>query len=410
MIKISPRRIVKRKKRAMALMVHYSLMACFALYRLLSLRPTSAREELDTSRIKKILLVRIDGLGDVVMSTPVFGPIRGLFPDAHITLLTGSWSKGLVEVIPDLDEIIYFDAPWMVKGRDEKRQSLLSVAKRLRGEGFDLAIDFRGDFRNNILMYLSNATYRLGFNITGCGFLLTHVVPCSDDHHSTKMCISMIKYLNPGDDKEHRLSLWTTEEDREYAANLLKKAGVCPSEDASPVVIIHPGAKWYGRCWMPERYAEIADRLVEKYGARVLLSGAPADAELTGSIAKMMKHKAILTAGRTSLRQFLALLDKSFLLSGVDSGPMHMAVAMRTRMVALFGPTSSEAWGPSGDEHTVVTRQNDFTCSPCAQTRCSVPEDNCMMAITTEDVWGAVRRQMEIMSHGERNRQSTGNL
>ncbi|MBI5238010.1 MAG: glycosyltransferase family 9 protein [Deltaproteobacteria bacterium] len=405
MIRISPHRIVDRKKRALALMAHYILEACFILYRFLTFRPFREKGGLPIGQIKKVLLIRIDGLGDVAMSAPVFGSLKEIFPDARITLLAASWSRDMVEVIPGLDEIIFFDAPWMVKGRDEKKENVFKVIRKLRKERFDLAVDFRGDFRNNILMSVSNARYRLGFNITGCGFLLTHVVPCADDHHPTRMCLSVMRYLNP---KCTVVSnpLWTTEKDRECAVGLLRENGLDPGKDGLPVVVIHPGAKWYGRRWMPERYAEIGDRLIEDYRANVIFSGAPGDAMLVRHIADMMRHKAVITAGRTSLRQFLALLEESDLFIGVDSGPMHMAAAMGTRVIVMFGPALPEAVGPYGLGHIVVTRQREFPCSPCAQTECKLPEDSCMQAITVDDIWAAVRTQLSAVSserHAQRH-------
>ncbi|MBI5810282.1 MAG: glycosyltransferase family 9 protein [Deltaproteobacteria bacterium] len=401
MIRISPHRIVDRKKRALALMAHYMLKPCFILYKLLTFKPLRERGGLPAGSIKKVLLIRIDGLGDVAMSTPVFGSLREIFPDARITLLAASWSRGLVEVIPGLDEIIYFDAPWMVKGRDEKKDGVFKVIRRLRRGRFDLAVDLRGDFRNNILMSLSNARYRLGFNITGCGFLLTHVVPCAEDHHPTKMCLSVMRYLGSKCGVA-RKPLWTKENDRECALGFLRENGLDPGKDGLPLVVIHPGAKWYGRRWIPERYAEIGDRLIEEYRANVILSGAPGDAGLVRHIADMMRHKAVITAGRTSLRQFLALLEESDLFIGVDSGPMHMAAAMGTRVIVMFGPALPEAVGPYGSGHTVVTRQREFPCSPCAQTKCKLTEGGCMKAITVADIWAAVSAQMAAVSSERR--------
>ncbi len=394
MISISPHRIVDKKNRAAALGIHYLLGSCFGLRGLFAPRSrTSTRFSVE--RVRKILVVRIDGLGDVVMSTPAFVSLRKMFPDAHITLLAASWSKGLVEPMPYFDEIRYFDAPWMVKGRPEKKESFLKTVGSLRREKFDLALDFRGDFRNNILMYLTGAGHRLGFNITGCDFLLTGVVPCGGDHHPTSMCVSMTRYLDPGVPKKQRLSLWTTARDRDYATALLMREAPECLNGSSLLVVIHPGAKWRGRHWVAGRYAEIADRLVDIYGATVVLSGGPADAELAREIVRLMKRGAVVTAGRTSLGQFLALLERSAVFIGVDSGPMHMATAMGARVVALFGPARPEAVGPYGDEHLVVTRQDEFPCSPCAQTVCEKGIENCMMAITTDDVWAAVKVQVE---------------
>ena len=399
MIRISPYRIPVRKNRRLALIIHYFLKMCFLFYWFLVPKSHCERKPSPLKGIKRILVIRIDGLGDMVMSTPGFKAVRGIFPNAHITLLAANWSRDLVEEMPTFDEVIYFDAPWIVKG-DNRIANILAIIRRLRREQFDLAIDLRADFRNNLLMYLCKARYRMGFDITGCGFLLTHIVPAGNNHHSVRLCLSLIDYLSPKDrEKYNTLSLWIREVDRGFAVKFLKENNINYKENSGLVVIIHPGSRWYGRRWKAERYAKIADCLIEKYGAVVILGGSPGEVKLVRSIAKHMKHLPIMAAGKTSLRQFLALLEKADLFIGVDSGPMHMATAMRTRVIALFGPASPSAVGPIADgQHAVVTKQESFACSPCAQTVCHIPNNSCMSAITIEDVWTVVEAQVKGLS------------
>jgi len=394
LIRISSQRIPVKRNRVLALVIHYILRVGFFLFRFFSLNFLFRRKELPLKNIKKILVIRIDGLGDVVMSTPAFKGIREIFSNAHITLLTATWSKELVEVMPTFDELIYFDAPWIVKKQKGKLINLFKIVKKLRIEKFDLAIDLRGDFRNNILMYFCNRKNRIGFNITGCDFLLNHVVPIGENHHLVNASLSLINYLKPKNIKEYTLNLWTTKEDRDFIDHFLRENGINSNKVSNIIVIIHPGARWYGRRWKAERYAQIADSLIEKYDARVILGGSSSDFELIRDIASLMKHIPIEAAGKTSLRQFLALLEKSDLFIGLDSGPMHMATAMGTKVVALFGPARPEAVGPWGNGHIVITHQKDFACSPCAQTVCKRPYDSCMQAITVEEVWAAVQEQI----------------
>ena len=374
----------------LALMIHYILKTAFITCRLINGNLIHKRENLNLSKIKKILVIRTDGLGDVVMSTPAFRALREFFPYSNITLLTASWSKELVETIPAFDEIIYFDAPWIVKKSKRKWIRLFQTIKELRRKYFDLAIDLRGDFRNNIMMYLCGIKYRMGFNITGCEFFLTHIVACGEDHHPVNSMFSLIRYLNPEERKKYTLSLWITEEDRRFANTLLAENNL---SDNHLIVVIHPGAKWSGRHWVPERYGQIADRLIKEYEAKVILAGGPTDFGITKQILDSMTQRPIM-AGKSSIRQFCALLERSDLFIGVDSGPMHMATAMGTRVIALFGPARPEAVGPYGDGHIVVTKQDNYSCSPCSQTVCKSPQYNCMKAITVEDVWEAIENQM----------------
>ena len=350
---------------------------------------------LSFTKIKKIFVIRTDGLGDIVMSTPIFKALRDIFPYSHITLLSASWSKYLVEAMPTFDEIIYFDVPWIVKGNKILFKGLYQTIIKLRNKNIDLAIDLRGDFRNNILMILCGAKYRVGFGITGCDFLLTHIATCYENHHPANMGQSLIDYINPENKEKYKMSLWVTEEAKKFVVEFLNQNRINYSSNDNLIVIIHPAARWYGREWTIEGYAEIADKLIKEYNAKVIFTGSPDEIELTESIANLMKYKPIIATGKTSLQQLLALLERSNLFIGVDSGPMHMATAMGNKVIALFGAARPEAVGPYGDGHIVVTKQNEFPCSPCAQSVCKRSNDNCMKAITVEEVWNAIEKQVK---------------
>ena len=402
MIKISESRIPVRKKRTGALIIHYCLKVVFSFFQVFKEISLSNKNHLPLNKIKKILIIRFDFLGDVTMSTPGFKAIRNIFPCAQITLLAANLAKELVEVMPIFDEIIYFDAPWIVRGKNKKLKRLIQIIKKLRRERFDLAIDLRGDFRNNILMYISNISYRLGFGITGCDFFLTNIVPCENSHHAVDLCLYLIKYLNPKYDEDHNLSLWIKIDDRKYANNLLKNNYINYKKNGPILVIIHPGASWNGREWKAERYAQVADYLIEKYKVKVILTGGPDDFNLLHNIANNTRNPVIKTR-KTSIRQFLALLEKSSLFIGSDSGPMHMATAIGIKVVALFGPALKKAVGPCGKGHIVLDHSNEFSCSPCAQNVCIKPENSCMDAILVNEVCEAAGIQIKKISENDKS-------
>ncbi len=394
MIKISPYKIPVKRNRIIALIIHYIIKTCFSVSQVLTFKYFKEKEALEFNRIRKMLIIRTDQIGDVTKSTPAFKALRDIFTDAHIVLLAGSWSKEIVEVMPSFNEVIYFDAPWIVR-ENKDIKGLLGMVKYLRSEKFDLVIDLRGDFRNIILMYLLNIKHRLGFNITGCDFLLTHVIPCSDNHHPVNLCLSMIEHFIPKDKQKYNLSLEFTEADQKFVEVFLNQNNIAYGKNEDLIVVIHPGARWYGKRWKAECFSQIADSLIERYKAKVIIAGGPKDFELTQNIKNNMKYVPVITPQNLSLRHFLALLGKSSLFIGVDSGPMHMATAMNVRVVAILGPALSEAVGPYGKEHIVVTKQQNYPCSPCSQTRCKMPDNNCVEAVTVEEVWEAVEVQIE---------------
>jgi len=404
MLKISPEKIPVKKNRVIAFFVHYLLMLLLLPY----LFVTSFRKKgsITSGNIRKLLIIRMDGLGDIVMSTPVFKAIREIFPDSHITLLAADWSRPLVEVMPTFDKIIYFDAPWVAGEKNLKYGSLLNVIRRLRGEKFDLAVDLRGDFRNIILMCLCKIKYRIGYDISGCHFLLTNVVPRSRSRHAVEIGQSLIRYLNSSMEKKYDLSLWLEQTDKDFATEFFRQNQLDYQTDG-PVVVMHPGCRWPGRRWTLEGYAEIADALIKKYDAKVIFTGSPDEVELTNDILCLMANKPIIATGETSIRQLAALIERSDLFIGVDSGPMHMAAAVGTKVIALFGAARPEAVGPYGDGHIVITKQDNFPCSPCAQTVCK-KLNNCMQAISVEDVWQAV--ETAIKSSGKQTASNYANI
>ncbi len=396
MIRISPHRIPTKKKRIGAVLIHYFLMTCYYLSGGIfqSLQKNTGKPPLD--EINKILVIRLDFLGDVTMSTPGFKAIRRIFPNAHITLLAAGLSKNLVEIMPFFDDVLYFDVPWMVKNREKKVQRLCAVIRELRTAKYDMAIDLSGDFRHNILMFLSNVRYRLGFDITGCDFLLTHIIPCSSNHHNVNLCLDLITYLNPENKEEYLPSLQITDHDRAKASEIIKQLNTCNRKNNSgPIVIIHPGASWYGRRWKNERFALVADRVIAEHNARLIIAGSRSDREIAEEIADNMKHSAMITAGETSVREFIGLLEQSVIFLGLDSGPTHMASATKAKIVALFGPAHPDAVGPWGNDHIVLSHQEDFPCSPCNQTVCKKSGNSCMEAIQVDEVFDAVSKQIE---------------
>ncbi|MBN1804553.1 MAG: glycosyltransferase family 9 protein [Sedimentisphaerales bacterium] len=390
---ISPHKIPVKRNRILAGIIHYLLKAGFVLFGFLKPDKALKQNDIRTGDIRKILIIRIDGLGDIVMSIPAFKAIRTVFPNAHITLLAASPVKGLVELIPVFNEIIYFDALWMTKGY-RKTSKLLETVSRLRKQNFDLVIDLRGDFRNNIFMSLLDVRYRLGYDITGCDFFLTHTIPCGQSHHSVDMSHSLINYLGQSDMSTYDLSLSPAGEDRRFASDFLKQNGIDLEDRDKPVVIINPGAKWQGRKWQTRRFAALADKIIEKFDASVILAGSSGDMELVHQIADSMNNTPIIAAGKMSLGQYLALIKECNLHVGLDSGPSHLAAAVGTKVVALYGPARPEAVGPYGTENIVVTKQENFPCSPCTQTRCKKSGNSCMDAITVEDVFSAVEIQL----------------
>ncbi len=397
MSKISKFKIILRKNRVLVLIVHYFVKTISIAFFFEKIRNKGKEKTICKEDVRNILILRLDGLGDLVMSTPSFAAIREYFPASNICLLAGSWSRELVEAMPFFDKISYFDAPWFVKGKKGWFMSLTRELKRIRWDGYDLAIDLRGDFRNNIFMYLCGIKYRVGYDITGCDSLLTHVIPIGSRHHARDMNLALLNLFGINEKREPDLKICLGEENRAAVDNFFIRTSV--EMGTPPIVVIHPGAKWDGRHWVPDRFSSIGDRLIEKFRAKVILAGGPNDLPLAREIKAAMKQRAEIFDGN-SIVDFCALLERAHVFIGVDSGPMHIATAMGIKVVALFGPGDPDAVGPYGGDYVVVTRRDEFSCSPCSQKQCKRLDGNCMSAIEIEDVWSAVEKQMEKIING----------
>ena len=390
MIRISSNRIPVKKNRRIAFVIHYLLKIPYLILGFPICQMFRKKEDLELDRISKILVIQINGIGDIVMSTPTFRGIREVFRHARITLLAARPSKDIVEPMPYFDEIIYLNALWAIKGA--KFAPVIDILRTLRRKSFDLAIDLRGDFRNIIFMYFCDAKHSLSYQASGCDFFLTDVVTPGEGEHSVEWGLRLLDYLGLKN-ASSELSLSIKDKDYHFAEQLWRENKF---DSSSPVVIIHPGVRWYGRKWKSERYAEIADRLIDRYDAKVIFTGSPGEISCVNEVTQIMKNKPIIFAGKTTIRELAAIIAKSDLFIGVDSGPMHIATAVKTPVIALFGAGDPSFIGPYGRGHKVISKQNEFPCSPCAQTECKYPENmNCMAAITVNEVWEAVEEQFE---------------
>ena len=190
--------------------------------------------------------------------------------------------------------------------------------------------------------------------------------------------------------------LWLTPEEENSADHLLDQLCVQRSQS---MVILQPGARYWFKAWPPERFAELADRLTSQYGCQVLIGGSHQDIDLAQQIRQLAKNSPIVMAGRTTITQFAAIAKKSVLFVGSDSGAMHIAAAVGTPVVALFGPSNPREWGPRGGPVEVLYKEVD--CRICFHPTCTRGEENCMRLITVHEVFAAAQRLLHVGKQAE---------
>jgi len=328
-----------------------------------------------------ILIIKLRYIGDVLLATPTIRAIKAARPDVRVTMMVNRGTEDVLSGNPDLDEIIVLD-----KGSLTEQSRLIAG---LRRRGFDTVIDLTDGDRSAFLSWVCGASVRIGFNDEQRwrGRYYTQVVrPVPGVRHRIDRDLETLKFINIQADSTDP-QLWLTPEESNSADQLLDQLGVQRSHS---MVILQPGARYWFKAWPPERFAELADRLISQYSCQVLIGGSHQDIELAEQIRQIAKSKPIVMAGRTTIKQFASIAKKSALFVGSDSGAMHIASAVGTPVVALFGPSNPREWGPRGGPVEILYKELD--CRSCFHPTCIRGEENCMRLITVEEVCAAARR------------------
>ncbi|MDD5475166.1 MAG: lipopolysaccharide heptosyltransferase II [Syntrophales bacterium] len=335
--------------------------------------------ESELLKAKNLLIRGTNWIGDVIMSLPALSAVRNSVPGARITVLAKPWVADLYRLFPGIDEVIIFQSPGCHDGLAGKTR----LAKELRQRRFDAALLFQNAIEAAIITALARIPARAGYTTDGRRLLLTHPVKRRkgvDSLHQTRYYLEMVRSLGfiaePDD-----LMIRPDGESLRRADEMLMEQNLS-REDI--LVGIAPGAA-YGpaKMWYVERYAALADRLVDEMSARILLFGSADDAVRTGTVKNLMQHGALDLAGTTSLAEASALMSLCSLVVSNDSGLMHLAGGLGVPLIAVFGSTNPVATSPLGVRSHVMYRQ--VHCSPCLKKTC--PTDfACMDAITVDDV------------------------
>jgi heptosyltransferase II len=340
---------------------------------------------LPTEGIERVLIRGTNWIGDVIMTLPAVAAVRRTWPRARIVILAKPWVAEVYRLSPDVDEVILFEEP----GRHAGITGKWRLAGELRRNRFDCAILLQNAIEAAIIARLAGIPLRVGYNSDGRGALLTHSVRRTPEIrrvHQIDYYLAMVAAVGClAADRDVRLSPGS-----DYAATaerLLTQYGLEPNR---PLIGIAPGAA-YGpaKKWFPERFAAVADRLIDDTGGQAVLFGSAGDRESTTAVAQSARHPLTDIAGKTSLREAIAVIARCNLFLANDSGLMHVAGALGIPTVAVFGSTNPAATSPAG-ERSVVIRHN-VECAPCLKPVC--PTDfRCMEMIGVEEVYATARK------------------
>ena len=301
--------------------------------------------------VRKILVIKLRHIGDVLLCIPALNAVRPAFPSARIHALVNEGTEEMLTLNPAVDEVILYRRGEIkgssIAGRAVKETRFL---KDLKSKGpFDMTVDLTGGDRAAIIAFLLGSRFRLGYDPGKSGFagkrlLYTHSAARPETRtHAVLKDVGLLKEFGlPADDLT--VDIYTSPEDDLRVKDLLEAHGIAGAER---FVHAHPTSRWLFKCWKDEHTAFCLDNLIKK-GFKVVITGAPADKEMkrVASIIKEMRESPVDLSGKLTLKGLAALSRRASLFFGVDSAPMHIAAAAGTRVVALFGPSGSFDWGP----------------------------------------------------------------
>jgi len=326
-------------------------------------------------------------LGDLVMATPLLVDIRKYYPHTRITAMCQSNVAALLEKDGNIDEILSFKKPcgW-IHGQHR------DIINPLRFGNFDLGILTTNSFSSAWWLWLGGVKNRIGYGDNFRRLLLNNTVPYPCDKETQHQVLTykmlLIPLGIPVSDTSLNLVVDTTE--LETATNTLKKHGAIPGKHT--IIGINPGAAFgSAKCWLPERFAHVTKRLLENPNARIVYFGDDSGTPLVKDICKEMPKQVINLAGKTNIRELMALIAKCTVMLSNDSGPMHIAAALKTPLVALFGSTCDKKTGPY-QHGTVIHKHVD--CSPCFQRTCPI-DFRCMTRIEVDEVCNKILNEIE---------------
>ncbi|MFO8084699.1 MAG: lipopolysaccharide heptosyltransferase II [Desulfobacterales bacterium] len=336
-------------------------------------------------RIENLLIRSANWIGDAVMTTPAVRAVRKNFPDAQISLLAKPWVAPVFENNPHIDHVLLYDA--------KRASETFKMAGMLEQHFFDGAILFQNAFEAAWVAWLAKIPVRIGYDTDLRKILLSHPVRRS----SSMLKLHQIHYYNgilegAGLNSDGmRLELYLSSEDRRSASKILKNCGIGKTDR---FVGINPSAVFgSAKQWFPERFAEVSDRLNEKFGTKTVIFGGPLDKDLGENILSMMKTEAVNLSGKTTLNEAMALLALCRLFITNDSGLMHIAAALNVPQVAIFGSTNFSVTAPWSSMARVV--RSRVVCSPCMKRQCVFGHKECMTSIRVEKVFSVACHLMD---------------
>lgn len=357
------------------------------------------------------MIIRLSAIGDVINTLPALRLLRKHYPDAYIGWAVEERAKDLLAGDPDINELIVFRRSKYVFSPGNIFGAVPGFIKSLRRTDYDVALDFQGNLKSGLVAFLSRARQRIGFAPPASkeyNYLFNNqTVPLPEPRiNRIQKNLYLLKALGIYNAESFKRPFIDIKNLISVNPLALSEANVCPSACTEPfvtqgklsecvvsnkLVMIHPGTSAFGlfKRWAPDRYAQLADRLISELKCDVLLSWGPGEKELADGIAWKMKDKPIIMDALLNLKQLAVVLSKATLFIGSDSAPLHLANILQRSLIGLYGPKDPVVYGPWPNRPDAVIVRKELECSPCIKRTCDDPR--CMDAITVDDVFNAAK-------------------
>ncbi|MEA9392338.1 putative lipopolysaccharide heptosyltransferase III [Acerihabitans sp. TG2] len=343
--------------------------------------------------IKRILLIKLRHHGDMLLTTPVINTLHRQYPDAGIDILLYKETEAIVRYHPALAQIHVIDRSWKKQGIGHQLQQETALIKTLRSRHYDIVINLADQWRSAIITYLSGATLRIGFDYPKRRSFFWHKahnrLVSTENHgrlHTVEQNLSILAPLDIAH-VDSRTSMYYPAADDTHRQTVLASRGI-----TGDYLVIQPTSRWNYKCWDDEKMAELIDALQEQ-NLPIVLTAAPDkhERDMIGKILALCHNPRVVSlAGELTLTQLAAVIDHARLFIGVDSAPMHMAAALNTPCVALFGPTKLTFWRPWSENSTVIWAGNFAELPPPDDIDTSTPQ-RYLSAIPVDAVLQAAR-------------------
>lgn len=348
-------------------------------------------------KTERILIRGTNWLGDAVMTTPAMERLRASFPNAHIALLATPLTVGLFQGSPLVNEVIEY------RRREGGVKAFFDTVGLLRAQPFDLAVLFQNAFEAALLASLGGAKLRIGFAEQGRAALLTHKLHRGAEHrnrHQVEDYLDIVAECERvclGESFKPKIekplpSLIANSAQRQAANTMLQNLSIAGRR---PLIALNTGAtNSRAKCWPADRFAELADRLIDQLKAQIILIGGAAEADYAEAVARQINRQgATNLAGKTSMAELIGLLAECDLLVSNDTGPAHVAAALGTATLTIFGPTNEFETSPTGRRSELI-RADNIECARCMHRDCPI-DHRCMIRLETNALLARARKLLQ---------------